>query len=102
VAPILLMMPRLTIIKDGTKHTLEVEEGQSILEAALAQGIEIEHACGGFGFCTTCLCHVKDNPQNLADITPEELNMGIPENSTDMRLSCQARMKGDVTVETEY
>ena len=39
--------------------TIEVEEGQTILDAALRQGIYIPHACG-HGLCGTCKVSVED------------------------------------------
>lgn len=95
-------MPKVTLIKDGQKYVFEAKEGQSILEVALENGIDLEHACGGYGFCTTCMCHVKDHPENLEDVTEREIEMGISKEEGDARLGCQARVKGDVEVEAEY
>src|SRR6218665_1155718 len=39
--------------------TIEVEEGQTVLDAALRQGIYIPHACG-HGLCGTCKVRVSD------------------------------------------
>ena len=37
--------------------TIEVEEGQTVLDAALRQGIYLPHACG-HGLCGTCKVQV--------------------------------------------
>lgn len=95
-------MSKVTLIKDGKEYVFDGKTGESILEIALKHGVELEHACGGYGFCTTCMCHVKEHPENLEDVTERELDMGISQGSTDMRLGCQARIKGDVKVEAEY
>ena len=46
---------RLDVCGDG--RSLRIEMGQSILEAAMAQGLDLDHACGGVCACSTC--HVK-------------------------------------------
>jgi len=46
---------RITI--QGQDKVLELQLKQSILDAALAQGVDIDHACGGVCACSTC--HVK-------------------------------------------
>ena len=37
----------------GQVHTIEVEEGDTILQAALDSGIELSHDCK-MGVCMTC------------------------------------------------
>ena len=39
--------------------TIEVEEGQNILDAALRQGVYLPHACG-HGLCGTCKVDVLE------------------------------------------
>lgn len=36
-----------------------VESGQTLLEIALANGIQLNHNCGGIGSCTTCHVYVE-------------------------------------------
>jgi phenol hydroxylase P5 protein len=49
------MSYQLTIEPLGA--TIEVEEGQTVLDAALRQGIYLPHACG-HGLCGTCKVQV--------------------------------------------
>lgn len=77
--------------------TVEAPDGQTLLQIALDNGIAVEHACGGNGFCTTCMCTVKDGMDKLNERNDREENMGIT--SDPYRLSCQARAHGDVTIE---
>jgi len=90
-------MPKVTFHLNGQVRTVEAPDGQTLLQIALDNGIPIEHACGGNGFCTTCMCQVKEGMGNLSPRNDREENMGIT--SDPYRLSCQSRMKGDVEIE---
>jgi len=83
-------------------RTVEVEPGTTILEAALENGIELEHNCGGFCACTTCHVIVKEGEENLSEMEDcEEDRLSMAEGLTmHSRLGCQAIVEnGDVTVE---
>ncbi len=90
------MSSQLTIEPLGA--TIEVEEGQTILDAALRQGIYIPHACG-HGLCGTCKVQVLDgsvdhgvsNPFALMDFERDE----------GKTLACCATLESDVTVEAD-
>jgi len=73
---------------------IEAEVGESILEAALRQGVTIDHACGGVCACSTCHIKVKQGKDALTEADDEELDQldtarGV---SLDSRLACQARI----------
>ena len=95
-------MPKVTFHLSGDQiKVVDAPEGQSILQIALDSGIPMEHACGGNGFCTTCLCKVKQGMENLSPRNDREENMGVTEDPE--RLSCQTVVSGDVEVEViEY
>lgn len=95
-------MPKVTyLLSNGEKVEVEAPVGESILHLALDNGVPMESACGGNGFCTTCMCKVKEGMENLSPRNDREENMGVM-NDPD-RLSCQAVVEGDVTVEViEY
>jgi 2Fe-2S ferredoxin len=95
-------MPTVTyIFANGERRMIEAEEGQTLLQIALDNGIPVEHACGGNGFCTTCMCKVQKGMENLSERNDREENMGVTEDPD--RLSCQSEVKGDVEVEViEY
>ena len=81
-------------------QVVEGKAGESLLQIGLDAGVPIEHACGGNGFCTTCLCSVKEGMATLGERTDREENMGI--DTDPERLSCQATLgEEDVTVEIE-
>lgn len=81
--------------------TIEVEEGQSVLEAAIENDIPLQHACGGFCACTTCRIDVKDGMSNLSPMDEEEADRlefkgGRGETT---RLACQSKVHGNIVVE---
>ena len=90
-------MAKVTFIMGSQTKTVEAPDGQTLLQIALDNGLAIEHACGGNGFCTTCMCTVKEGMDKLNARNDREENMGIM--SDPYRLSCQARANGDVTIE---
>jgi len=85
------------IAHDGTSTTLEVEPGNSIMMAAVFDGLDgIEGMCGG---CLSCAsCHVYVEPQwaeKLPPATEDELTMldqTSSERQPNSRLSCQIEM----------
>ena len=78
--------------------TIEVEDGQTLLDAALRQGIYIPHACG-HGLCGTCkveVCvgevdHGAPNPFALMDF----------ERDGGKTLACCATLQSDATIEAD-
>ena len=90
-------MPKVTFVINGQKTEVEDTAGKNVLQIALDNGVPIEHACGGNGFCTTCLCKVKAGGENLGERNDKEENMGITDE--DERLGCQAVVNGDTELE---
>lgn len=90
-------MPTVTFVTGDQTQTVQAEDGQTLLQIALDAGIAVEHACGGNGFCTTCLCNVQEGMENLSERNDREENMGIVDDPE--RLGCQTKVHGDVTVE---
>jgi ring-1,2-phenylacetyl-CoA epoxidase subunit PaaE len=55
----------LTVIQDGLTRTLTIEKNKdSILDSALAQGIELPYSCKG-GVCSTCRCKVTEGEVDM-------------------------------------
>ena len=94
-------MPKVTFRIGDQVRVAHAADGQTILHIALDHGIPMEHACGGNGFCTTCMCAVREGMDNLSPRNEREENMGIVDDP--QRLSCQSLVQGDVEVEViEY
>ena len=95
-------MPEVTfILQDGQVKKVTGDGGKTVLQIALENGIPMEHACGGNGFCTTCSCEVQEGQKMIeaAAVSPvndKEVNMGVE--GPDMRLGCQTQVFADITV----
>ena len=72
--PKIVILPHQDLCPDGA--VLEANSGETILDAALRNGIEIEHACEKSCACTTCHCIVRLSCQ--ARVTDEDLVVEIP------------------------
>ncbi|MGQ0621675.1 MAG: NADH:ubiquinone reductase (Na(+)-transporting) subunit F [Panacagrimonas sp.] len=87
---------RLTIEPLGV--SLDVEDGQTILDAALRQGIYLPHACC-HGLCATCKVSVLDGEVDHGEASSFAL-MDF-ERDEGKTLACCATMQSDVTIEAE-
>jgi len=88
--PQIIILPHHELCPDGA--AFEAEPGVTICDAALANGIEIEHACEKSCACTTCHVIVREGFNSLDDADELEEDMldkawGLEPES---RLSCQA------------
>ena len=79
-------------------QTIEVEEGQNILDAALRAGIWLPHACC-HGLCATCKVQVVDGEVDLGEASPFAL-MDM-ERAEGKALACCAIPQSDLTIEVE-
>ena len=92
-------MPRIVFIDaDGGRREIEAAPGQSLMEAARANGIDaIEARCGGMLTCATCHVYVEDAWVARID-PPDESEREMIQNAIDprpgSRLSCQIRLDG--------
>lgn len=98
--PRIIFLPHADICPDGA--VIEADTGQTICDAALANGIEIEHACERSCACTTCHVIVREGFESLAESGEDEDDMldkawGLEPES---RLSCQA-VVGDADLVVE-
>jgi len=86
----IIFLPHEEICPEGTM--IEAEPGISICDAALTNGIAIEHACEKSCACTTCHVIVREGFETLeeADETEEDLLDKAWGLEPESRLSCQA------------
>lgn len=90
-------MPNIIFEPSGKSGS--VPEKSTVLEAAEQLGVELASECGGFATCSTCRIIVQEGDGNLSEIDFDEENMlEVAELNPPHRLSCQARILGDVTV----
>jgi phenol hydroxylase P5 protein len=78
--------------------TIEVAPGQTLLDAALRQGIYIPHACG-HGLCGTCKVQVSDGEVDHGAASPFAL-MDV-EREEGKTLACCATLCSDATIEAD-
>ncbi len=74
----------------------------SLLELALAHGVDVDHACGGVAACSTCHVVVKEGFESIPEPSDRELDYldMAPGLTATSRLACQAVPSGrcDVVV----
>ena len=93
-------MPRITFVHSQGKSG-EVPENISVLEAAELLDFPLDHDCGGNASCSTCRVDVMAGEEHLSEIDFEEQDLLDREALTEPfhRLSCQAKILGDVMVQ---
>lgn len=98
--PQIVVLPHAVHCPEGA--VFEAETGESVLDAALRNGIEIEHACEKSCACTTCHVLVREGYDSLEaadELEDDQLDKawGL---EPDSRLSCQAIVgTTDLTIE---
>ncbi len=90
------MTYQLTIEPLG--QTIDVEDGQTILDASLRAGIYLPHACC-HGLCATCKVQVVDGDIEHGEASPFAL-MDF-ERDERKTLACCATLQSDVTIEAD-
>jgi ring-1,2-phenylacetyl-CoA epoxidase subunit PaaE len=55
----------LNVTIDGATRAIEMPPGMTVLEAALAQDIEVPYSCRA-GVCSTCRCRVTEGEVEMA------------------------------------
>ncbi len=88
--PQIIILPHEDYCPEGA--VIEAEPGTTILDAALAHGIDIEHACEKSCACTTCHLVVREgfNSLNEADEVEEDMLDKAWGLEPESRLGCQA------------
>ena len=84
---------RITIANTG--QTVDCAANQTVLEAALAAGIDYPYACAT-GNCGTCTSHLDCGkvtllPRSDASLSPQQMKAG-------QTLACRARPRSDLTI----
>ncbi|WP_019176229.1 ASKHA domain-containing protein [Methanomassiliicoccus luminyensis] len=73
--------------------SVEVDDGATVLDAAVAAGVPVNSVCGGKGTCGKCVV-IVDGPTAMTgkgNLSDEEVGLGY-------RLACLTEVKGDLTV----
>jgi 2Fe-2S ferredoxin len=97
-------MPKITVLPHPDYapqgKQFESDSGISLCDALLDHGVEIEHACGKVGACTTCHVIVKQgfNSLNPPDDNEEDMLDRAWGLQPESRLSCQAIVDDEALV----
>src|SRR5712691_3619487 len=83
--------------------TCEALAEDNLLEVALANGIDLQHNCGGVCACSTCHVIVKQGMKSLTEMEDDEGDqLDEAEGLTlDSRLGCQAKITEDIDLVVE-
>jgi uncharacterized 2Fe-2S/4Fe-4S cluster protein (DUF4445 family) len=99
---------RVVFQPSGRRGTFDI--GTPLLDAARALGVYVESVCGGRGICGKCQCSVSEGQfakegltsaaGHLAPATDKESRyVELRGLASDRRLSCQAKILGDLVID---
>lgn len=91
-------MVTYTLTIEPSGDTVEVKDGQTMLDACLRAGVWLPHACG-HGLCGTCKVDVVDGDVEQGSASPFAL-MDV-ERQEGKTLACCATLQSDVTIEAD-
>ena len=83
-------------INNGNKE-FEIEGGSSLLSALSENIIYIPSACGGRGTCAYCKVIVNEGGGSITPV--EEPYLSTEERKSGVRLSCQVKVRTDISIE---
>ena len=90
-------MPNIIFLPDNQR--ISAKENKTILEVAQQSNIPLTHVCKGNGRCSTCRIKIVEGIENVLPRSESEqaiaIQMGF---SSDIRLACQSKIIGDITV----
>lgn len=93
---------KVTYVRPGSEDTIvEVEDGTTVMQAAVSNGItEIVAECGGTLACATCHVYVsEDDLDRVGEVGPDEeemLDFTASPREAGSRLSCQIAMSSEL------
>jgi ring-1,2-phenylacetyl-CoA epoxidase subunit PaaE len=76
---------KISILVDDEETSFEMSQKQTLLEAALKQGLDVPYSCQG-GICSSCICKITEGAVELKKnqiLTDDEIAEGLT-------LACQA------------
>ncbi|MCC7061424.1 MAG: 2Fe-2S iron-sulfur cluster binding domain-containing protein [Planctomycetes bacterium] len=87
-------MTKVALCVRGESREFSLALGESILHAAMAQGLALDHACGGVCACSTCHVKITAGLECFTEASEDELDQldEARDTSLESRLGCQARL----------
>lgn len=109
----------VAVVADADSHTLiftpsgkrvSAQDGESVYEAALRAGVDIQSICGGSGLCKRCQCSLETGTHSkfqlsvsddaLAKLQPAEKKaIHDGDMAGGLRLACRAKVRGDAVID---
>ena len=75
----------ISILVDSEETTFEMSQQQTLLEAALKQGLDVPYSCQG-GICSSCICRITEG---AAEMKKNQI-LNDAEVAEGLTLACQA------------
>ena len=75
----------ISILVDSEETTFEMSQKQTLLEAALKQGLDVPYSCQG-GICSSCICRITEG---AAEMRKNQI-LNDAEVAEGLTLACQA------------
>ncbi len=85
-------------IRTASGASFEVDEGETVLDAAIRQGVDIPYSCRS-GTCRTCLSKVLSGRIEHEEEWADDLMIGEAEVAQGFRLLCSSLAYEDSEVE---
>lgn len=89
------------IVRTADGQTFEVEAGETVLEAAMRQGVDIPYSCRS-GTCRTCLSRVLSGSVEHEPEWADDLMIGPDEVAQGYRLLCSSLAYADSEIEHRW
>ncbi|MGI9432415.1 MAG: 2Fe-2S iron-sulfur cluster-binding protein [Myxococcota bacterium] len=84
-------------------RTVVVDDGNTLLDAALDAGLPVARACGGDGLCGRCGLRVLEGEASLSPEADDEADAKVRNRvPSEWRLSCRAHVHGPLEVTATY
>jgi ferredoxin len=83
------------LVRDGNSQTIQVNDDQTILEAAGAAGVELPSSCNA-GVCTTCAAKILSGEVEQ----PDAMGASLELQGQGFTLLCAAYPRSDLKIET--
>lgn len=95
------------VAADGTRSSLDIENGTSVMQGAVSNGVEgIVGECGGNAMCATCHVYVDEryigNLETMDELEDAMLDSVARPRRTNSRLSCQLKVSAELEGLTVY
>lgn len=89
------------VAADGTRSSLDIENGTSLMQGAVLNGVEgIVGECGGSAMCGTCHVYVDENHidslETMNELEDAMLDSVARPRRANSRLSCQIKVRPEL------